>query len=257
MPGSVTFVGAGPGAADLITLRGYRALQAADVVLYDSLVDGSVLDGLEADLIFVGKRCGRHCVKQEEINAMLVDQASAGRRVVRLKGGDPAVLARLGEEALALVERGIPFDIVPGVSSATAAPMLAGIPLTHRGVAEGFVVVTAHLRAEAADFAIPDYDARRTLVLMMPVRTAPRWQEQLLATGHPADLPVAFVTAGATDQQEVRLTTVGGAAETAARIEHARPTLVVVGSVVTLRDQLGFSDDSGEKADSKSAGEAA
>jgi uroporphyrin-III C-methyltransferase len=142
--GYVWIVGAGPGAPDLITLRGWRALREADVVLYDSLVDPSLLDGLPAVRVFVGKRCGAHAIAQERIFELLARLALEGRRVVRLKGGDPSVLGRGGEEALRLTELGVAYEIVPGVTSATAVPVLAGIPVTHRSVADSFLVATAH-----------------------------------------------------------------------------------------------------------------
>ncbi len=135
MNGFVTLVGAGPGDPDLITLRGQRALEGASVVLYDHLVDARLLAGLAAERVFVGKRCGAHAMTQESIIALMIRLARRGERVVRLKGGDPSVLGRGGEEALALAEQGIPFDVVPGVSSATAVPFVAGIPVTHRGTA--------------------------------------------------------------------------------------------------------------------------
>lgn len=255
--GKVTFVGAGPGAADLITLRGWRALQEADVVLHDSLVDGSLLDGLSAELMFVGKRCGKHGVPQERTTELLVEQARAGRRVVRLKGGDPGVLARLGEEALRLAELGIEFEVVPGVTSVTAVPLHAGIPLTHRGIADSFTVLTAHRKEEDGPLSIPPYGPSRTLVLLMPVRTAPRWTAQLLEEGYPPDLPVAFVTAGATDLQRVLVTDVGSAAEAAAGAALGSPTLAVVGRVVELRESLQWFEPLLPRPEGKEGHEAA
>jgi len=236
--GYVWFVGAGPGGADLITVRGLRALQRADVVLYDSLADPALLEGVTGERIFAGKRCGRHAVSQAEINALLVDLAGRGRRVVRLKGGDPTVLGRVGEEALALAEAGVAFEIVPGVTSATAVSALAGIPLTHRPVADSFHVATAHRRDGRVDLSIPRYQERTTLVLLMASRTVEAWQARLLAMGYPASLPVALLSAGCTPRQRVEVTQVGRVAAALAAAELPTPLMAVVGRVVDLHRHL-------------------
>ena len=237
--GCVWFVGAGPGDPDLITLRGWRALQQADLVLFDSLVDVRMLDGLSAECLYVGKRCGRHSMSQEEINALLIESARSGRRVVRLKGGDPSVLGRVGEEALQLAERDLPFELIPGVTSATAVPMLAGIPITHRGLADSFVVATAHRRSKEMDLSIPRYNAETTLVLLMARATADAWQTALVAGGYPSDLPVALVSAGSTPEQRIVITTVANALGDLYAAELPTPVLAVVGRVVELHDRLG------------------
>jgi uroporphyrin-III C-methyltransferase len=236
--GKVSFVGAGPGDPDLITLKGWRALQAADVVCYDSLIDRRVLDDLHGELIYVGKRCARHSMPQEEINQVLAGLASAGKQVVRLKGGDPAVLGRVGEELLYLAERHIPYEVIPGVSSATAAPMFAGIPLTMRGLADSFTVVTAHRRQDQVDFSIPPFRASVTLVLLMALRTTASWSAQLLRQGYPAEWPVAFISAGGTAQQTVLVSTIGTATAAVEAAQLHSPVLAVVGQVVRLRDSL-------------------
>jgi len=233
--GSVTFVGAGPGAPDLITLRGWRALQAAEVVLYDALIDPSFVDDLEAELVFAGKRCGTHFMSQEEINYLLVEHARAGKRVVRLKGGDPGVLGRVGEEAAYVAEAGVPFQIVPGVTSAVAGPALAGIPLTLRGVSDGFALATAHRRRDELAFSIPPFHARRTLLLLMGVKTTPDWQRQLLDEGYPPSLPLAFVESASRSAQRVVISTVGSAALDVVEGEVRAPALVVIGEVVAHR----------------------
>lgn len=238
MTGSVVFVGAGPGDPELMTLRGWRVLREADVVLYDSLVDTRLVEGLDAELVFVGKRCGRHCLPQEAITELLVRLALDGKCVVRLKGGDPTVLGRTGEEALRLAQFGIRFEIVPGVSSAVAAPALAGIPVTHRGLADGVCVVSAHRQKDEPEFSIPPYHPRTTLVLLMALQTVETWSPQLLERGYPADLPVAFVSAGTTERQRVVVTTVSHAATDARAAGLDSPTLAVVGRVVTLREKL-------------------
>jgi uroporphyrin-III C-methyltransferase len=238
-PGRVVLVGAGPGDPDLLTLRGWRALQQAEVVLYDSLVDTRLLEGLSAQLVFVGKRCDRHAMSQEQITELLVRLAREGRRVVRLKGGDPGVFGRVGEEALSLAEEGVPFEIVPGVSSATAVPLVAGIPVTHRGLADAFVVVTAHRRNGELELSIPDYHARTTLVLMMARNTVREWRQELLARGYPRELPVAFISAGCSDRERVVTTTVRKAEDELRLADLDTPVLAVVGWVVPLRRRLG------------------
>lgn len=243
--GMVSFVGAGPGDPELITLKGWRALQAADVVLYDSLVNRRLVDGLSGELIFVGKRCGSHAMRQEWINHLLAQQACSGRQVVRLKGGDPNVLGRVGEELLYLAERDIPYQVIPGVSSATAAPIFAGIPITMRGIADSFAVVTAHRRQDRPDFSIPPFNANATLVLMMALRTTARWRAQLLQQGYPAAWPVAFISCGGTDQQRVLVSTIADAAEAVCDAGLTSPLLVVVGRVVGLHESLRWFDNHG------------
>lgn len=246
MNGRVRFVGAGPGDPELITVRGLRALQEADAVLYDSLVSPLLLEGLRAKLFYVGKRCGQHAMKQGQINQLLVDLASAGGEVVRLKGGDPAVLGRVGEEILPLAERGIAFEIIPGVSSATAVPALAGIPVTHRDYADSFTVATAHRRNENGRYSIPPYQPRNTLVLLMAGATVPAWTSQLLALGYPPDLPVAFVSAGCTPRERVVVTAVANAEQDFEAAGLETPVLAVVGWVVALREALAPRKPEGE-----------
>jgi uroporphyrin-III C-methyltransferase len=236
--GFVWLVGAGPGDLDLITLRGWRALQAADLVLYDALVGPELLREVSAPLIDVGKRCGHHGMSQERICALLVDLALEGRRVVRLKGGDPNVLGRVGEEALALDAAGIPFEIVPGITSAIAVPSAAGIPVTHRGLADSFQVLTAHREGEHSTLSIPSYDPRTTLVLLMARGTVATWREQLLRRGHPEDLPVAVISAGCTPRQRVVETTLADVERAMARASLDTPVLAIAGWVVTLRARL-------------------
>jgi uroporphyrin-III C-methyltransferase/precorrin-2 dehydrogenase/sirohydrochlorin ferrochelatase len=236
--GFVTLVGAGPGDPDLITLRGWKALQEASVVLYDSLVDPHLLDDVTANRVYVGKRCGAHTLSQESIISLMVSLARKGERVVRLKGGEPSVLGRAGEEALALAAHGIPFDIVPGVSSATGVPIVVGIPVTHRDVADSFLVATAHRRADRTDLSIPAYHPRTTLVLLMARSSTPLWRDQLLAQGYPPSLPVAFVSAGCTDRERVLVSCVRDAAKDIWREGLGSPVLAVIGRVVELRERI-------------------
>lgn len=242
MSGAVTLIGAGPGDPELITIRGFKALQRADVVLYDDLVDPMLLDGLRAEQVYVGKRCGRHAMTQERIIALMARLACAGLRVARLKGGDPTVFGRGGEEAAALLEQGIAVEIIPGVTSAVGVPELAGIPVTHRGVADGFAVITAHRRQDDAGLAIPPFDPRLTVVLLMGVQTMPAWVAQMRDRGYPDDLPVAFVVDGSKAGQRVIETTLGAACADAEAAQVASPAVVVIGEVVRLRPQLTGTD---------------
>mgnify|MGYP002630764982 CR=1 FL=1 len=230
----MALVGAGPGAADLLTLRAHRLLLAADVVVHDALVDLSVLEDVGARRIDVGKRAGHHKLGQAQINDLLVDLWRAGERVVRLKGGDPMVLGRGSEELLHLAVAGIPCEVVPGVTSATAAPLLAGIPVTHRGVADAFCVVSAHPRMEDGNYTLPSFEPRMTVVLLMGVRTLAAWRAALLERGYPRDTPLAFVTwAGRAEQRTLR-TTIGGALKTAQVHDLQSPTVAIVGAVVAV-----------------------
>jgi uroporphyrin-III C-methyltransferase/precorrin-2 dehydrogenase/sirohydrochlorin ferrochelatase len=200
-PGFVSLVGAGPGDPDHLTLKAARCLRDADLVLYDALVAPEVLAIAErADHVFVGKRAGRAQTPQAAIHDAMIGAARLGRRVVRLKGGDPFVFGRGSEEALALQAAGVPYEIVPGVSAAVAAPALAGIPLTHRGVASGVVVLTgadAATCAAAIDALPPDL---LTLVLMMSMGTRAPLAARLMARGWPGDTPAAMLLGAATPQ---------------------------------------------------------
>jgi len=236
--GYVWFVGAGPGDPEYITLRGWRVLQAADVVLHDALVNPALLAETQARLIDVGKRCGQHSMAQTEISDLLVTLALEGKRVVRLKGGDASVLGRVGEEALALAEADLAFEIVPGVSSATSVPSIAGIPVTHRGLADSFLVTTAHHQDEGTAVSIPPYSASTTVVLLMARGTALAWQRQLLCQGYPPDLPVALISRGSTPDARVIETTVSRAVDDLEQASLKTPLMVVVGWVVTLRSRL-------------------
>jgi uroporphyrinogen III methyltransferase/synthase len=226
-----------------MTVRGLALLRRAEVVIYDRLVDPRVLEEAPVDAlrIFAGKASGAHVLSQERINALLVTHARQGRRVVRLKGGDPFVFGRGGEEAAALAAAGVPFEVVPGVSSAVAVPAYAGVPVTHRGVASSFAVVTGH---EGDDKAGESVDWARlatsvdTLVILMGALSLPRIADALLTAGRPAATPVALIRWGTTDAQETivgRLDEIAGLAEVA---RLAPPVVIVVGDVVALRQQL-------------------
>lgn len=242
-PGRVYLVGAGPGDPGLMTVRGLEVLRRAQVVVYDRLVNPALLGEAPPDAlrIFAGKHAGAHCLPQARINALLIEHARAGGMVVRLKGGDPFVFGRGGEEALALAEAGIPFEIVPGVSAAVAVPAYAGIPVTHRGLGSSFAVVTGHedpdKRAAAVDWARLA-TAVDTLVVLMGLRSLPRIVAALLAHGRAPETPVALIRWGTTDAQE---TVTGTLDDIVARGEQAGltpPVLAVIGPVVALREQL-------------------
>ncbi len=243
--GKVWLVGAGPGDPGLITVAGLEALRQADVVVYDRLVSPLLLAQArpDAELLFVGKEGGGEAVPQEEIERLLMEKAREGKRVVRLKGGDPFVFGRGGEECLALAEAGIPFDVVPGVTSAVAVPAYAGIPVTHRGLSSSLAIVTGHEDPTKGDSSLR-WDklatATETLVVLMGTRTLPRLVDELLAHGRPPATPVAVVRWGTTPEQE---TVTGTLADIVARVEAAGlrpPTVVIVGEVVRLRERLAW-----------------
>jgi uroporphyrinogen III methyltransferase / synthase len=241
--GRVYLVGAGPGDPGLMTVRGLEVLRRARVVVYDRLVDPALLDEAPAGArrVFAGKRAGAHCLPQARINALLVEQARRGRVVVRLKGGDPFVFGRGGEEALALAAAGIPFEVVPGVSAAVAVPAYAGIPVTHRGLASSFAVVTGHedpgkgaARVDWARLAT----AVDTLVVLMGARSLPRIAAELMAHGRSPGTPVALICWGTTEAQETVVGTLADIAARAAAAGLTPPVLAVIGPVVSLRERL-------------------
>ena len=236
--GSVAIVGAGPGDPGLITVRGLELLRRADVVVHDRLVNPKLLDGARPDArrVFVGKACGMHTLPQSEINALLIAEARAGHRVVRLKGGDPFVFGRGGEEALALTEAGVAFEVVPGVSSAVAVPAAAGIPLTHRGVASSFAVVTGHQRADADDPIHWERLARGvdTLVILMGLANLPTIARELIANGRDPETPAALIERGTTEAQRTVIATLATIAEAAAAARLEAPVLAIIGHVVSL-----------------------
>ena len=234
-PGFVTLVGAGPGAADLITVRGLRALQLAEVVLHDELPGTDLLACCHPDaaLVAVGKRAGAHAAAQAEINRLMVAHARAGRRVVRLKGGDPAVFGRLGEEVEALRRAGVEFEVIPGVTAACAAAAAAGVSLTQRGVASAAVLVTGHECAGKAEPAV-DWAALAasgaTLCVYMGARSLAALADRLVSAGRPAETPLVVVSHASHPTQSLRRATLGSAA--AAADVDATPALVLIGEAV-------------------------
>jgi uroporphyrinogen III methyltransferase / synthase len=245
--GVVALVGAGPGDPGLLTIRGRRWLRRADVVVYDRLVDPRLLDQVprRALRIFAGKGRGYHSLPQDEINTILIAQAKRGRRVVRLKGGDPFVFGRGGEEAEALAAAGIPFEVVPGVSAAVAVPAAAGIPVTDRRLASSVAVVTGHQHAGPA---APRVDWPRlatavdTLVIVMGLASLRRIAAELTAHGRRPDTPVALIEHGTTATERVVVGTLADIADRADALALTPPVLAVIGEVVRLRDRLSRPD---------------
>ncbi len=243
--GIVFLVGAGPGEYDLITAKGIRCLREADVVVYDYLVNKALLDLTKkgALKVYVGKKGGeKDSSHQKRINEIMAEHALAGKRVVRLKGGDPMVLGRGGEEALYLASRSIPFEIVPGVSSITAVPAYAGIPLTHRGKASAFAVATGHEDPEKEGSALPweALAAVPTLVLLMSYANLEANMEKLIANGRSPDTPVAVISWGTLPRQRTVVGTVGDIARRVRASGIRPPCTVVVGEVVRLRKDLNW-----------------
>ena len=235
--GRVYLVGAGPGDPELITVRGLKALRRADVVVYDRLVAPALLAEapLEAERICAAKAPGRERLSQRRIEALLVARARAGRVVVRLKGGDPFVFGRGGEEAAALAQAGIPFEVIPGVSSALAVPAAAGIPVTHRGLADGFAVWTAQ-RAERAPSRTIDAP---TQVILMGVETLPQTVARLVEAGRKPETPAAVISWGTTGRQRTVVGTLADIAGRAASAGIEPPATIVVGDVVSLAAAIG------------------
>ncbi|MCG6892736.1 MAG: uroporphyrinogen-III C-methyltransferase [Desulfobacteraceae bacterium] len=241
-PGTVYLVGAGPGDPDLITVKGLECIRTADVVIYDYLASPQLLRNVrhDAEVLYVGKKGGDHTLSQEGINRLLVEKARKGFRVARLKGGDPFIFGRGGEEAEVLVQAGIPFEVVPGVTSAVAAPAYAGIPLTHRDHTATLALVTGHEDPTKQESNI-DWSALSgigTLVFLMGVKNLPRIVERLLEEGRPPETPVAAVRWGTTAAQQTvtgDLRTIAGAVKAAGL---KAPAIIVVGEVVHLREKL-------------------
>jgi uroporphyrin-III C-methyltransferase/precorrin-2 dehydrogenase/sirohydrochlorin ferrochelatase len=234
----VALVGAGPGDPDLLTRRAVDRLAAADLVVYDALVDPRALDfARSARRVFVGKRAGRPSVTQAFINRTLIRAARRGLRVVRLKGGDPFVFGRGGEEALALAAAGVPFEIVPGVTSAIAAPALAGIPVTHRGLASAFVVVSGHAEDAYGDVLRSLAPQSATVVVLMGLAHLDAIAALLIERGWPPATPVAVVERAWTPEQEDWTATLAAAANMDLS-DRGGPATIVIGKVVDLGAQL-------------------
>jgi uroporphyrinogen III methyltransferase/synthase len=245
MTGTVYLVGAGPGDPGLLTVRAVELIAAADVVLYDRLIPPEALAHARADaeVVYVGKEGEGPQFPQHDTHALLLEHARAGRTVVRLKGGDPFVFGRGGEEALVLAEAGVPFEVVPGVTAGVAAPAYAGIPVTHRETASGVAFVTGHEDPAKPGSAIDWPSLARfpgTLVFYMGVRTLPRIAERLVAEGRSPDEPVAVVERGTLPGQRTLLATLGDVAARAAEEKLRAPAITLVGAVARLREDLAW-----------------
>lgn len=247
MAGRVFLVGAGPGHAKLITVKGLECLQKADVVVYDRLAGPQLLHSLKpgTEKIYVGKLPDRHTMKQEEINQLLVDLALQGKTVVRLKGGDPTIFGRVGEEAELLRRNGIPYEIVPGITAAIGVPAYAGIPVTHRDLASSLSIITGHESPDKLDRMI-EWDkvtnATGTLVFMMGVAKIGYIAEQLMRHGRKPDTPVALIRWGTRAEQEVLAGTLADIAEKVKQADFQPPAVTVVGDVVRQREQIKWAE---------------
>lgn len=242
MSGFVYLVGAGPGDPGLLTVAGAAAIRKATAIVHDALVGDGILAQARSDAkrYDVGKRAGRHNLTQDEINMLLIELAREEQTVVRLKGGDPFLFGRGAEEAAALARVGIPFRVIPGVTSAIAVPASAGIPVTHRGVAASLGIVTAHREDGAGS---PDWHALAqldTVVVLMGAERLDLISQNLIRAGRSADTPVACIQSGTLDQQRQVIATLGNMVERVQGAGLGAPMIVIVGNVVNVREQLAF-----------------
>ncbi len=237
----VSIVGAGPGDPELLTLKAHRLLKEAEAVVYDRLIPENILSLIpkRTQKFFAGKSCKQHVMTQDEINDLLVSLAKKGLKVVRLKGGDPMIFGRGGEEAEHLVQHKIPFEIVPGISSASGCSAYSGIPLTYRGLALGVRYITGHSKEPELELnwqSLADPDT--TLVVYMGLANLAIITSKLIEHGLPADLPVAAIQSGTTDNNRILISTLGKAPAAVKRAKFEPPTLIIIGKVVSLYSML-------------------
>ncbi len=241
--GEVYLIGAGPGAADLLTFRALRLMQQADVVVYDHLVSPDILDlaRRDSEKIYVGKQRNNHTLPQESINELLADLANSGKRVARLKGGDPFIFGRGGEEIETLMQHGIHFQVVPGITAASGCASYAGIPLTHRDHAQSCTFVTGHLKDGSINLNWPQLAApNQTIVIYMGLLGLEAICRALISHGSSADLPIAVVQQGTTNNQRVLTGTLSSLPSIIVKQDIKPPTLIIIGTVVTLREKLNW-----------------
>ncbi|MEG0971117.1 MAG: uroporphyrinogen-III C-methyltransferase, partial [Acidaminococcaceae bacterium] len=246
--GKVYLIGAGPGDPGLLSIKAMEILQIADAVVYDRLADPRILAYVrpQAEMVYVGKASAQHTMRQPDINQLLVKLAGEGKTVARLKGGDSFVFGRGGEEAIELLAAGLPFEFVPGITSAIAVAEYAGIPVTHRHVATSFAVVTGHEDPTKGESSINWQGlatAVDTLVFLMGVENLTNITKNLIANGRSADTPAAVIRWGTKPEQRTLVTTVGQAAADVAAAKLKPPAIFIVGNVVKLRDQLAWFDN--------------
>jgi len=241
----VYLTGAGPGDIELLTIKALRVIKEADVIIYDRLANPEILEEAKngCEFVYVGKEDGRHIVPQDDINEVIYQNSLKYKNVVRLKGGDPFVFGRGGEEALYLLERDVKFEIIPGITSAISAPAYAGIPVTHRGIAVSFRVVTGHESPNKKVSQIPweTFKTDDTIIFLMGLHNLPKISKKLIEIGKSSDFPVAVISKGTTPEQSVVVGTLENIVQKAKDIP--TPALIVVGRVVELREQLKWFED--------------
>ena len=240
LQGKVYLVGAGPGDIGLITLKGLESIKRADVIVYDALVNQRLLSFAKpsACLVYVGKISGKHTLSQNEINQLLVKKANEGKIVVRLKGGDPFIFGRGGEEACFLVDKAVPFEVVPGITSSLACPTFSGIPLTQRGITSSLTILTG--QEDPTKESSIDWDTvaklKGTIVILMGAENCSKISRQLIKSGKPEDTPIAVIRWGTTSKQKTIVSTL----KEIAKEDITSPSVIVIGEVVSLREKLAW-----------------
>jgi len=256
--GEVYLVGAGPGDPDLLTFRALRLMQSCDVMVYDRLVSQAIRDLVrsDAELIYVGKKRDDHTMQQENINELLVRLAKEGKRVLRLKGGDPFIFGRGGEEIELLAQEGVPFQVVPGITAAAGCASYSGIPLTHRDYSQACVFVTGHLKDGTVDLNWPALaQPNQTVVFYMGLHGAPTLCKEMMAHGMPGSTPVALIQKGTRPDQKTIISTLDTLEETVKNHKFEPPTLIIVGEVVSLKEKLDWFKPEDPQGDAVKAGQ--